>query len=842
MSINSASSQEHESIGVEIKKEDTMSSSRTDQSSVEMNPTDNCTGTDPSYDNYGPSSYWESQAQQTMNTSYSNADQDSSPIHNVSGALDDDGDDLGEESDTDCLFSDNSGTEDEDYMSSTEMDNETRKRKHGSKGCATAKKPRTSTKSQDKGKKKPKLWEKQLVGGRFNALATHSDLFASARRGEALGAQIHFDAPKDREEAFRALIDGAPPDKKRAAKKDVTSMRAALTAYVPKTITPAQDGSGKWCLEGMSSSLESHQALGTGYMRRIESNDQGPKGGILADSMGLGKTVMTLALIVNSRKALVRKKPRATLIVVPPSLLTQWQDEIEKHCHMLGQPDEPGFGIGIVRTYRGTKTGLTKLDLEHSDIVLTTHNEVMNSVPKPKVPKTVRGHFRKREYVEQYYKEHCGLLHRCEFFRVVVDEAHLIKNPSGRTSLSCRMLNAKHHWVLTATPMMNTPAELYALFDFIKHSLANDGSLFSGKKYKKEALVNELNQCMLRRTNDSELFGRAIITLPTAHAKPTPLKATRLEYRVYSIVEDRFIEHLNQMSNDGNLERKGACVLALTLRLRQLASHPLLIQPILSDLLEESDLEELNSLVDDPGYQRGSDATLARLIRKMLSKASKQRRRQKKEAAEKSENDKSPECVVCHKIATNPYITTCDHIHCHECLNEALEDAAEAGKNQAVCEGCGDRFAGSQPFNSATDKVQTPKKIIVTELEKKIKRNQKKSEGDVDDWLDKDGKIYPSAKVRMIKEYLPSLLEDSDDKIIVYTQWLDMTKVLAQVFNEEGWGFCHYNGTMNPKAKDDALTEFHTSPRKRILIASLKAGGLGLNLTCASEVINMDPW
>jgi SNF2 family DNA or RNA helicase len=62
-------------------------------------------------------------------------------------------------------------------------------------------------------------------------------------------------------------------------------------------------------------------------MRRRENNSHEPKGGILADQMGLGKTVMMLANIVNGRPD-PKKKQRATLIVAAPALVSQWRSEV----------------------------------------------------------------------------------------------------------------------------------------------------------------------------------------------------------------------------------------------------------------------------------------------------------------------------------------------------------------------------------------------------------------------------------------------------------------------------------------------------------------------------------
>lgn len=86
------------------------------------------------------------------------------------------------------------------------------------------------------------------------------------------------------------------------------------------------------------------------------------------------------------------------------------------------------------------------------------------------------------------------------------------------------------------------------------------------------------------------------------------------------------------------------------------------------------------------------------------------------------------------------------------------------------------------------------------------------------------------------------LAEDPHAKIIVYTQWNPMVRILEKMCKTEDWTSRSYTGKMSVEAKDRAVHEFSNLPDINILIAGLKCGGLGLNLTAATKVLLIDPW
>lgn len=121
--------------------------------------------------------------------------------------------------------------------------------------------------------------------------------------------------------------------------------------------------------------------------------------------------------------------------------------------------------------------------------------------------------------------------------------------------------------------------------------------------------------------------------------------------------------------------------------------------------------------------------------------------------------------------------------------------------------------------------------------------SKKKKQEEQIDWLGLQGPVLPSSKTLAVKaQILEWLAQDPDTKIIIYTQWIPMIRLLSKVADTEGWSHCLLYGHMSHDQRDKSLEDFTNSKTKRLLIASLKTGGLGLNVVAASKVILVEPW
>ncbi|OAG44651.1 hypothetical protein AYO21_01141 [Fonsecaea monophora] len=184
-------------------------------------------------------------------------------------------------------------------------------------------------------------------------------------------------------------------------------------------------------------------------------------GGILADGMGMGKTLSMLSLIVanpsrnDESNQHGKNVVKSTLIVVPSSLLLQaWQDQIRMHC----RPEHVRYQI-----LHGPERHKA-VNIGDCDIVLTTYNTVSTDW--------------KRNSSEEGVASRPNVLFETSWYRVVLDEAHFIRNQNTKSANSVYSLTSQRRWCITGTPIQNRLTDLFSLFRFLRLDPFGDYKVF----------------------------------------------------------------------------------------------------------------------------------------------------------------------------------------------------------------------------------------------------------------------------------------------------------------------------------------------------------------------------
>ncbi|MBC7960423.1 MAG: DEAD/DEAH box helicase [Vallitaleaceae bacterium] len=254
-------------------------------------------------------------------------------------------------------------------------------------------------------------------------------------------------------------------------------------------------------------------------------------GACLADDMGLGKTIQMIALLEHAR---VSAKCRS-LLIIPASLMGNWQKEIEKFAPKL--------------TYKLIYNNKDKYDFETdqaTDLFITTYGMVVR----------------------------LEALKAVEWDLVILDEAQAIKNPSTQQTKAVKQLKARFKVAMTGTPIENRLSDLWSLFDFL-----NAGLLGSAKEFK--ALSKRLqegnadysklravvNPFILRRLKTD----RTIINdLPDKIEMKDYASLTKKQVVLYN----ELVKSLSQkLEIAEGIERKGL-VLASIMKFKQICNHP----------------------------------------------------------------------------------------------------------------------------------------------------------------------------------------------------------------------------------------------------------------------------
>ena len=313
-----------------------------------------------------------------------------------------------------------------------------------------------------------------------------------------------------------------------------------------------------------------------------------------------------------------------------------------------------------------------------------------------------------------------------------------------------------------------------------------------------------------------------------------------------------------------------------------LTGHLFLIQDSIEDLLEAEDVEKLMRMTSVEVDETTPKGTLLKQLRAVLTR-SKQRTSTspediESEAVVASDIDAEEEVglggtfghffrfrkylralrdsskweelqhrSLCHKCGVppeEPWVTSCMHVYCKECLNNMSYEAAKRNEDRVKCRACGTVFTGSSECSGLEELGFAEKSTPSLTEDSPRKRRQRLNNPEKSlRWIEMSGSLLPSAKTLAIKAQVLNWIATSPkEKIIIFSQFHGMIQILGRICTDEGWDYCQYHGKMTHDARDKAIQTFADEESKIILIASLKCGGIGLNLTMASRVICVDLW
>ncbi|KAI5858908.1 SNF2 family N-terminal domain-containing protein [Tricharina praecox] len=465
------------------------------------------------------------------------------------------------------------------------------------------------------------------------------------------------------------------------------------------------------------------------------------KGGILADHMGLGKTLSILSLITGTLEEARRVRAQepigricasgTTLIVTPVSTLGNWEQQISTHVL-------PGRLSVLVYHGKNRAGNSNAATLSRYDIILTTPSVVSHEWSSAHHP-----------------------LHELEFYRLVIDEAHDIRTEKTQRSRAICALNAGRRWAVTGTPIQNNLMDIATLFKFLRYKPLHTAVGFKkyvltsqpGTKTGIDNLRSALKAVCLRRA-------KSIIDLPERKEQIRFLSFNTEEKALYEFHKRLLSREYNAMSSSGPAE-----ALKCLLKLRMICDH-------------------------------GHD-----LISTGSSTAS-------------SALEPSITCCVCNQqITSHMQFEGLGCPHRSMCAG-CIEIVPLTDSDMRDCDQC------------SVDEVTTPEATPSLLLS------------------DYPVCPRPSTKVKALLQMI--LSENTDDgnvksKHVVFSEWTRMLDLVGFALHNSGIKFCRLDGSMQRSRRDAALCEYRENPQCTVILISLMAGGVGIDLTCASRVHLMEP-
>ncbi|CAF1837798.1 unnamed protein product [Brassica napus] len=607
--------------------------------------------------------------------------------------------------------------------------------------------------------------------------------------------------------------------------------------------------------------LMRHQRIALSWMANKETTCFPCSGGILADDQGLGKTISTIALILKERSTpsrvceesikkeffdleseggecasskpngrseevvgnsvgKVKGRPAAgTLVVCPTSVMRQWGDELRKKV-----TSEANLSVLV---YHGSSRTKDPHELAKYDVVVTTYSIVSMEVPKQplvddedeekddvhngegaaaglcpnkkrKYPpdSQKKGSKKKKRLDHASVEAQSGPLAKVSWFRVVLDEAQSIKNHKTQVARACWGLRAKRRWCLSGTPIQNSIDDLYSYFRFLRYDPYSSYVLFCNsiknpvaktpvKGYQKLQAI--LKIVMLRRTKGSLIDGKPIISLPPKSIELRKVEFTEEERDFYSNLEHTSRDQFQEYKEAGTVKQNYVNILLMLLRLRQACDHPLLVKG---------------------EYNFTWESSLGLAKKENLSEASLQI------------------CGICNDSPEDAVVSVCGHVFCKQCFYECLTGDTNLCPNA----NCNARLAAVPSMHDSATSVQVETVDPCSE-----------------------GLPYESSKIKAALEILQSLARPQDstdmnqisqksEKAICFSQWTKMLDLLEASLIRSRIQYRRLDGTMSVAARDKAVQDFNTLPEVTVMIMSLKAASLGLNMVAACHVLMLDLW
>ncbi|KAH7561169.1 hypothetical protein JRO89_XS10G0183700 [Xanthoceras sorbifolium] len=581
------------------------------------------------------------------------------------------------------------------------------------------------------------------------------------------------------------------------------------------------------------------------------------RGGILADAMGLGKTVMTISLLLTHSERggssgspctsqpsgegieesdiseqspnYTKKEPKfsgfdkwtkqtntlangGNLIICPMTLLGQWKAEIETHAQQ--------GSLSVLVHYGQSRQKDADL-LAQSDVVITTYGILAS------------------EFSSENAEDNGGLF-SVRWFRVVLDEAHTIKSSKSQISLAAAALVADRRWCLTGTPIqvsesllvskfcscfigagllnfsflnkdtpehLNNLEDIYSLLRFLRVEPWGNWAWWNKliqKPYEEgdqrglKLVQSILKPIMLRRTKSStDREGKPILVLPPADMQVIYCELTAAEKDFYEALFKRSKVKFDQFVEQGRVLHNYASILELLLRLRQCCDHPYLVMSR-GDAQQYSDLNKLAK-----HFLKGSDKILEGEAKDVPSRAYIQ------EVVEELRKGEQGECPICLEAFDDAVLTPCAHRLCRECLL-----ASWRTPTAGLCPVCRKTINRQDLITAPTD----------SRFQVDIKKN----------WVE-------SSKITVLLKELEHL-RSSGSKSILFSQWTAFLDLLQIPLSSNNIPFLRLDGTLNQQQREKVIKQFSEDSNIMVLLMSLKAGGVGINLTAASNAFVLDPW
>ena len=590
------------------------------------------------------------------------------------------------------------------------------------------------------------------------------------------------------------------------------------------------------------------------------------RGGLLCDTMGLGKTIVTLAVInlrpapsdfhTSSLAASFIASPsrpvrsRATLIIAPVSLVPQWEAELRQHSL---RP------LRIYCFYGSARETNPRVIAEY-DVVLTTYGVLASD--------TSGQRFRRRKGAPSIF--HC-----IEWWRVVIDEGHLLRTTSSRQANAATAILSQQRHILTGTPVSSSVTELRGLFAFLQCKVLADSPTFwshlqaasraapstapptpeeersfSRMTFSPHAVyaVAELifRRLSMRHTKDQPFNHRATLApLPPRTDAIHKVDFTPAQRAAYDELYGMARRKWDELVRRGQASSAVIQAFSYLLPLRQACAGTVM------DMAEVRRREELVAQRMEEA-KRADESRRAHLASMQLP-ALPNDAEDDDEAGEEGSNRQyayattlpfnqlEDECVVCLSEFCLPLQTKCGHLFCAECILAVIDTESEP-----TCPQCRARVTKAtlrrpRPRPPTPPPQRPPPEPSEEPVAAAFSSSSSPAPETAPPALPVDAVLFDAKLEVVVSHILQLQRSDPSTKALVFSQFTSTLTYLATRLSALHVATHRISGDMPMTARRRVLHSFNSAASFSVFLLTPRVGAVGLTLTSASHCFLIEP-
>ncbi|KAH7360363.1 SNF2 family N-terminal domain-containing protein [Rhexocercosporidium sp. MPI-PUGE-AT-0058] len=552
-----------------------------------------------------------------------------------------------------------------------------------------------------------------------------------------------------------------------------------------------------WALNGLTPDIWEMRKFNQGYrfVNKISGayqTEEPPQffGGIIADPMGLGKTLSMIALIATDLKGYHNENfgphsgidenlsNNTTLVIVPPPVLDSWEEQLSQHVVKSRMTWGRHHG----------KSRLNRTSIDSYNLVLTTYH-------------TVSAEWRNGKQAEM------SILYSTKWKRVILDEAHVVRNSGSQMAKAICSLHACSRWAVTGTPIQNRLGDLVSLLKFLRAHPYDDAGRFEvditqlwktgGGEEVEEAVrrLQRLSRCLLLRRP------KETINLPPRRDLKCVVEFNADERALYEGIKSQTIATFKEATpHDTNRSSATACINVIEQinSLRMICNMGLQYHSRYGKAAPEVDMngrikwaEAAQQAFD---FQLEAGSIMCQFCLSSLNMA---------ETLLGETDDQ-----------TQPQFSECLRFICSECTQR--------------------RRRASEPISCGHNPCHPTARVSMSRTEFEEASSPMLTMEDYQASL-----ISLPSKVTSLMMQLQS--QQADVKCLVFSSWRMTLNVVETGLKQANIPYLRFDGKVPQKDRQGIIERFRKDPSIKVMILTLSCGAVGLTLTEASYAYLMEP-